>query len=115
MDRGGQCAAESGWRDDEGVVNMLDDTSSEARRVLFHVYRNLPMERKAAIVDDLHQLTRQLFEAGVRARDSHASDEQILDQYMRQTLPRELYEEARRHRHGYRQRLERAAASAPCA
>ena len=91
---------------------MLSDTLPEARRVLAQVYRQMPAERKATIVDDLHQFTRRLFEAGVRARDPGASDEMILDEYMRQTLPRELYEEARRHRDGFCQRLARTAAGA---
>ena len=91
---------------------MLSDTSPEARRVLAQVYRQMSAERKAAIVEDLHQFTRRLFEAGVRARDPGASDEKILDQYMRQTLPRELYEEARRHRDGFCQCLARTAAGA---
>jgi hypothetical protein len=91
---------------------MLSDTLPEAQRVLAQVYRQMSMERKAAIVDDLHQITRRLFEAGVRARDPEASDEKILDQYMRQTMCRELYEAVRRHRDGFCQRLARTAAGA---
>jgi hypothetical protein len=91
---------------------MLSDTSPEAQRVLAQVYRQMSAEKKAAIVDDLHQLTRRLFEAGVLARDPQATDEKILDQYMRQTLSRELYEAARRHRDGFCERLERTAVGA---
>ena len=91
---------------------MLSDTSPEAQRVLVQVYRKMSAEKKAEIVDDLHQLTRRLFEAGVLARKPQATDETILDQYMRQTLPRELYEAARRHRDGFCERLERTAVSA---
>lgn len=91
---------------------MLNDTLPEAQRVLSQVYRQMPAAQKAVIVDDLHEVTRRLFEAGVKARDPEASDEKILDQYMRQTLSRELYEAARSHRDGFRQRLERTAESA---
>jgi len=72
----------------------------------------MPLAQKAAIVDDLHQLTRQLFEEGFRSRNPAASEEAILDHYLRQTLSDELYRQVRRHRDEQRQRLGRAAAGA---
>lgn len=91
---------------------MSRDTSPEALRILAQVYRQMPMEQKAAIVDDLHLLTRQLFEQGFRSSHPEASDEALLDQYMRRTLPEKLYQQVRNHRDEHCQRLGGTAAGA---
>jgi hypothetical protein len=75
---------------------LLGDTSPEARLVLARVYRDMPPERKATIVGNLRQMTRQLFEAGYRTRNPNADERELADAWLRHTLEPELYEKARR-------------------
>jgi hypothetical protein len=89
---------------------LLSDTTREARQALVRVYQNMPPERKATIVGDLRWMTRELFEAGYRARHPDATPDELVDAWMRHTLDPELYEKARSIRHEYvRRRLARGA------
>ena len=77
---------------------LHDDTSPEARRVLVSIYRQMSPARKGAVVSDLRRTARQLFEAGYRDRHPQATDEEVFDAWMRNTLPADLYQKARSHR-----------------
>jgi hypothetical protein len=91
---------------------LLDDTTPEARRALVRVYQQMTPERKATVVGDLRRMTRQLFEAGYRARHPAAGDDELVLAWMRHTLDPELYEKARSVRDEYqRRRLERSSQS----
>jgi hypothetical protein len=80
---------------------LYDDTSLEARRVLVRTYQQMSPERKAAIVSDLRRTARMLFESGHRERHPGATDEDVLDAWMKNTLPPDLYQLARSHRDAY--------------
>jgi hypothetical protein len=83
---------------------LLNDTTPEAQRALVQVYRDMPPERKATIVGDLRRMTRQLFEAGYRARHPGATADDLVVAWMRHTLDPELYEKARSVRDEYSRR-----------
>jgi hypothetical protein len=80
---------------------LHDDTSLEARRVLVRIYQQMSPERKSAIISDLNRTARMLFESGYRERHPGATDEDVLDAWMKHTLPPELYNLARSHRDAY--------------
>ena len=80
---------------------LHDDTSLDARRVLVRAYQQMSPEKKAAIVSDLRRTARMLFETGYRERHPGAADEDVLDAWMRHTLPPDLYNLARSHRDAY--------------
>ncbi len=83
---------------------LLDDTTPEARQALVQVYRDMPPERKATIVGDLRRMTRQLFDAGYRARHPESTADDLVVAWMRHTLEPELYEKARSVRDEYSRR-----------
>jgi hypothetical protein len=80
---------------------LYDDTSLEARRVLVRIYQQMSPEKKAAIVGDLNRTAKMLFDTGFRERHPGASDEDVLDAWMKHTLPPDLYQLARSHRDAY--------------
>jgi hypothetical protein len=91
---------------------LLDDTDAEARRVLVHVYREMSAERKATIIGQLRHMTRQLFDAGYRARHPNATADEMIDAWLHHMLEPELYEKVRSYRDELaRRRLERSAES----
>ena len=91
---------------------LFDDTSPEARQALARTYQQMSLERKATVVGDLCRLTRELFNAGYRARHPGATNDDLVDAWMRHTLEPELYEKARSVRDEYnRRRLESGAES----
>ncbi|MEX2176552.1 MAG: hypothetical protein WD872_19460 [Pirellulaceae bacterium] len=91
---------------------LAEDTLPEARQALVRVYQQMPPERKATIVGDLRRMSRQLFDAGYRARHPGVTEDELIVAWMRHTLDPELYEKARIVRDEYtRRRLARGAQS----
>jgi hypothetical protein len=68
------------------------DTSPEARRVLYDLYRRMPLGRKLELVLDMCDTGRLLAIAGLRMRHPNASEEELTRLWARQHLGRELFE-----------------------
>ena len=81
---------------------QLDDSNLESRRVLVRMYQRMAPERKAKRVDELRKTARALFEAGLRTRFPSMTNEELLEAWMRRTLPPHLFEQAWRHRVAHR-------------
>jgi hypothetical protein len=75
----------------------MNDTSPEAERVLRDVYRRMSPQTKAKQVSQLSSMVRALCEAGFRRLHPDATEEQVVDYWMRQTLSKELYRDVRRY------------------
>jgi hypothetical protein len=69
------------------------DTSPEARRVLYDLYRQMPLGRRLELVLDMCDTGRLLALAGLRMRYPDATDEELRRLWARQHLGRELFEQ----------------------
>jgi hypothetical protein len=78
------------------------DTSPEARRVQYDLYRQMPLGRKIELICDMYDMGKQLAMAGLRMRYPDASEEEIWHLWARQHLGDELYEEVYGKRSGFR-------------
>lgn len=76
----------------------LDDSNLESRRVLVRMYQQMAPEQKAKRIDELRKTARALFEVGLRTRSPGMTDDEVLEAWMRRTLPPHLFEQAWRHR-----------------
>ena len=97
MDRGRQRGAESGWRDDEGVVEKrivmpagLVDTSPEAQQVLNKLYAAMPAAKKMQIVVGLQRTAQKLSRSGFAYRHPGASASEFAIHWRKVTLPPDL-------------------------
>ncbi len=68
------------------------DTSPEARRVQYDLYRQMPLGRKLELVFDMYDTGRLLAMAGLRMRHPGASEGELKQLWARQHLGQELYE-----------------------
>lgn len=64
----------------------LSDTSLEAERVLIEVYQRMPMSEKWRQMGQIFRTAKNLHAAGVRFRCPNASDEDVRQAWLRQTL-----------------------------
>ena len=69
------------------------DTSPEARRVQYELYRRMPLGRRLELVFDLYDTGKALAMAGLRMRHPEASEEELQRLWARQHLGDQLYEE----------------------
>jgi hypothetical protein len=69
------------------------DTSPEARRVLYGLYRQMSPARKFEIICDTYEMGRQLALAGLRMRHPDATEDELWRLWARQHLGSELFEE----------------------
>jgi hypothetical protein len=76
------------------------DTSPEAQRVLYDLYRRMSPARKFEIICDTYEMGKQLALAGLRMRYPDASGEKIWHLWARQHLGDELYERVYGKRNG---------------
>jgi hypothetical protein len=83
------------------VNHPKSDTSPEARRVLYDLYRRMSPARKFELICDTYEMGRQLALAGLRMRHPEASEEEIWHLWARQHLGDELYEEVYGKRNGF--------------
>lgn len=74
----------------------IDDTTSEAQRVLIDIYRNMSMEDKWRRLQSLYRTGRDLHEMGYRQCRPDATPADVVDDWMRLTLDPELYREVRK-------------------
>ncbi len=68
------------------------DTSPEARRVLYDLYRRMPLGRRLELVFDMCDTGRALAIAGLRMRHPEATEEELQRLWARQHLGQELFE-----------------------
>lgn len=84
------------------------DTSPEARRVLYGLYRQMSPARKFELICDTYEMGKQLAMAGLRMRHPNASEDEIWQLWARQHLGEELYEKV----YGWQNGLGRANSEA---
>ena len=68
------------------------DTSPETRRVLYALYRRMPLGRRLELAFDMCDTGRVLAMAGLRMRYPHATEEELQRLWARQHLGQELFE-----------------------
>ncbi len=68
------------------------DTSPEARRVLYDLYRRMPPARKFQLICDTYDLGKQLALAGLRMRHPNAAEDELRRLWSQEHLGRELFE-----------------------
>ncbi len=68
------------------------DTSPEARRVLYNLYRQMSPARKFQLICDTYEMGRDLALAGLRMRHPKASKDQLWRLWAQQHLGQELFE-----------------------
>lgn len=73
------------------------DTSTEARRILDQAYRDMSRVDRWRLVGKLYAQSRALFAAGVRMRNSDATDADINDLWLRESLDPGTYQEVSKH------------------
>jgi hypothetical protein len=76
------------------------DTSPEIDRMQLEIYRQMTPGSRWQLIDEMYRFARQIHAAGVRMRNSKASDDEILTDWFRVTLDKSLFEEVPRYRHG---------------
>jgi hypothetical protein len=74
------------------VNHAKSDTSPEARRVLYDLYRRMPLGRRLELVFDMCDTGRLLAIAGLRMRHPDATQEELKRLWARQHLGQELFE-----------------------
>jgi hypothetical protein len=75
------------------VDRAKSDTSPEARRVLYDLYRRMPLGRRLELVLDMCDTGRALAIAGLRMRHPRATKEELQTLWARQHLGRELFDQ----------------------
>lgn len=68
------------------------DTSPEARRVQYALYRRMSSVRKFQLIFDTYEMGRQLAMAGLRMRHPDANKEELWRLWAQQHLGRDLFE-----------------------
>jgi hypothetical protein len=68
------------------------DTSPEARRVLYDLYRRMSPARKFQLISDTYEMGKQLALAGLRMRHPNATEDELRCLWAQQHLGRELFE-----------------------
>lgn len=69
------------------------DTSPEARRVQYDLYRRMSPARKFEIICDTYEMGKQLALAGLRMRHPNATEDELQRLWAQQHLGPELFEE----------------------
>lgn len=77
------------------------DTTPEAQRVQYDLYRRMPLGRKLELVFDMYDTGQLLAMAGLRMQHPDATEEEIWHLWARQHLGDKLYEEVYGSRKGF--------------
>jgi hypothetical protein len=75
------------------INHAKSDTSPEARRVLYDLYRRMPLGRRLELALDMCDTGRVLAIAGLRMRHPDATEGELKRLWAKQHLGRELFEE----------------------
>jgi hypothetical protein len=78
--------------------DSTDDTAPEIERMQTEIYRRMTPSRKWELLDSLYRLARELHAAGVRMNNPHATDEDVLTEWLRATLDERLFIEVQEYR-----------------
>ena len=68
------------------------DTTPEAQRVQYEIYRQMSPARKFQLISHTYEMGRQLAMAGLRMRHPDATEEELWRLWAQQHLGRELFE-----------------------
>jgi hypothetical protein len=77
---------------DSGHKSGKSDTTPEARRVQYDLWRRMPLGRRLELVFDMYDTGQQLALAGLRMQHPEASEEEIWRLWARRHLGEELFE-----------------------
>jgi hypothetical protein len=77
---------------DTGPKSEKSDTTPEARRVQYDLWRRMPLGRRLELVFDMYDTGQQLALAGLRMQHPEASEEQLWRLWARRHLGEELFE-----------------------
>jgi hypothetical protein len=69
------------------------DTTPEAQRMLYDIYRRMPLGRKLKLVFEIYDAGQWVIRTGLRTLHPGASEEEIWHLWARQHLGDKLYEE----------------------
>ncbi len=75
--------------DANDIINPMQDTTTEAERVLVEMKRRAPMWKRAAQLDELIFARRVLILADLRRRYPHADADELHKRLAARLLPRE--------------------------
>jgi hypothetical protein len=70
------------------------DTTPEAARVQFEIYRRMSPDRRLELAFEMSQFLRDVVVAGVRSRHPEFSEEQVRLAVIRLTIGEELFRQA---------------------
>lgn len=70
----------------------ISDTSSESRRVMYELYRQMSPARKLELVFDTYRMGRLLAMAGIRMQYPNASEQEVWHIWAKRHLGEELYD-----------------------
>jgi hypothetical protein len=76
------------------MMLMLTDTPNDVAELHAKMYRELPLERKLAIIDSMYRGGRELADLGLRLRNPNATRRECLENWVRLTIPSELVQQA---------------------
>ena len=74
---------------EEAAINPIQDTGSDAERVLTEMLRRAPMWKRAERLNDLIASRRALIQADLRRRHPRADTEELRKRLAARLLPRE--------------------------
>jgi len=69
------------------------DTTPEARRVQYEIYRRMPLGRKLELVFDMYDTGQRLVMAGLRMRHPGATEDELWRLWAQQHLGRRLFQQ----------------------
>ncbi len=87
---------------DAGPKSGKSDTTPEARRVQYDLYRRMSSARKFQLIFDTYEMGKQLAMAGLRMRHPDATEEELWRLWAQEHLGRDLFDEVYGTRSGER-------------
>jgi hypothetical protein len=75
-----------------------NDTSPEVERMQAEIYRRMNPSRKWELLDGLYRMARQFHATGVRMNNPHATEDEVLTEWLRATLNEQLFNEVQQYR-----------------
>ena len=70
---------------------IISDTSEEAKKVMFDLYRRMSLEKKIELVFDAYRTGQLLSMAGIRMQYPSASEDEVWHIWAKRHLGEELY------------------------
>ena len=70
---------------------ILNDTTAEARQVQTELYRQMPLEKKFALIFDAYRTGRALATAGIRMLHPEATEEEVWHIWAKTHLGETIY------------------------